>query len=166
MRGPLLIDAELRPHRSLGRAGFLALMGSVALASFGAGLAFALAGAWPVLGFFGVDVALIWLAFHLNERGGRAVERLRLSPERCDVERIGPTGRTGYWSFQPFWLRVALEAPDEHHCRVTLSSRGTRVSVGAFLTPEERRALYRTLREALSTLRATPGAADPANTEP
>lgn len=156
MRGPLLIDAELRPHRSLGRAGFFALMSCVALASFGAGLAFALAGAWPVLGFFGLDVALVWLAFHLNERGGRTVERLRLSPERCDVERIGPTGRTECWSFQPFWLRVALEAPNERHCRLTLSSRGTRVSVGAFLTPDERRALYRTLRDALDGLRSSP----------
>ena len=157
MRGPFLIDAELRPHRSLGRAGFLVLMGCVALASFGAGLAFALAGAWPVLGFFGLDAASIWLAFHLNERDGRAMERLRLTPERCEVERIGPTGRTRRWSFQPFWLRVALEAPDEHHCRVTLSSRGTRVAVGAFLTPEERRALYRTLCEALDGLRSSPG---------
>ena len=156
MRGPLLIDAELRPHRSLGRAGFFALMSCVALASFGAGLAFALAGAWPVLGFFGLDVALVWLAFHLNERGGRTVERLRLSPERCDVERIGPTGRSRRWTFQPFWLRVALEDPDGHHCRVTLSSRGTRVSVGAFLTPDERRALYRTLRDALDGLRSSP----------
>ena len=74
-----LIDAELRPHRSLGRAGFVALMAAVSLASFGAGAAFALAGAWPVLGFFGLDVALVWLAFRLNFRGGRLVERLRLS---------------------------------------------------------------------------------------
>ena len=156
MYQPLLIDAELRPHRSLGRAGFLVLMGCLALASFGAGVAFALAGAWPVIGFFGLDVALVWLAFRLNYRGGRAVERLRLSAERCDVERVGPAGRVERWSFQPFWLRAELEAPDEHRCRLTLSSRGTRVSLGAFLAPEERRALYRTLREALDGLRSSP----------
>ena len=65
-------------------------------------------------------------------------------------------GRVERWSFQPFWLRAELEAPDEHRCRLTLSSRGTRVSLGAFLAPEERRALYRTLREALDGLRSSP----------
>lgn len=154
--GPLLIDAELRPNRSLGRAGFLALTACVALASFAAGLAFALAGAWPVFGFFGLDAALVWLAFWLNYRGGRAVERLRLSPALCEVERVAPSGHAERWTFQPFWLGVALEAPDEHHCRLTLSSRGTRLVLGAFLAPEERRELYRALRGALDGLRASP----------
>lgn len=158
MRGRLLIDAELRPHRSLGRSGFLVLMGCLALASAAAGTAFAVAGAWPVLGFFGLDVALVWLAFRLNVRDGRRVERVRLSPARLEVERVSPSGRVGRWAFQPYWLTVALEEPEAHRCRLTLSSRGIRLSIGAFLTPEERRALYRALTEALGRLRGAPAA--------
>ncbi len=153
MREPLLLDAELRPHRSLGRAGFVVLMGCVSLACFGAGAAFAIAGAWPVFGFLGLDVVLIWLAFRLNYRSGRLVERLSLSPARLEVRRVGPSGRVRRWSFQPCWLKVALEAPDEHHNRLTLSSRGKSLAIGAFLTPEERRELHRTLNDALERLR-------------
>ena len=149
-----LIDAELRPHRSLGRAGFAALMAAVSLASYGAGAAFALAGAWPVLGFFGLDVALVWLAFRLNFRGGRLVERLRLSAAACEVERVEPSGRVRRWSFQPWWMRAELEAPEEHRCRLRLSARGASVVVGAFLTPAERREVHAALTVALARLRA------------
>ena len=156
MPAPPPVEFELRPHRSLGRAGFLALMGCVAAASFGAGAAFALAGAWPVMGFFGLDAVLIWLAFRLNYRGGRTVERVRLSPEWCEVERVAPSGRARRRALQTYWLRIALEAPDGHRGRLALSSRGTRVVIGAFLPPDERRALYRALSAALARLRAGP----------
>ena len=39
-----------------------------------------LAGAWPVIGFFGLDVALIYLAFKLNYRSGRLYETIELTP--------------------------------------------------------------------------------------
>ena len=54
---------HLYPHRSLTRRGFTILMGSIALISFLAGIGFLLIGAWPVLGFFGLDVVLIWWAY-------------------------------------------------------------------------------------------------------
>ena len=153
MRAPLLVDAELRPHRSLGPTGFLVLMGCVSLVCFAAGAVFLIAGAWPVLGFFGLDVVLIWLAFRLNYRSGRLVERVRLSPSRLDVERIAPSGRVRRWSFQPYWLTVSLDAPGEHHSRLTLSGRGQQVAIGRFLTPEERRGFHRVLTDALARLR-------------
>ena len=128
-------------------------MACVSLASFAVGVAFLIAGAWPILGFFGLDVALIWLAFRLNYRNGRWVERLRLSESRLEVERVGPRGQIGRWSFHPYWLKVDLVAPHEHHSRLTLSSRATSLSIGGFLTPGERRELSRTLREALDRLR-------------
>lgn len=158
-----LIDAELRPHRSLGRAGFIALMTAMSLACFGAGAVFALAGAWPVLGFFGLDVLLIWLAFRLNFRGGRLVERVRLSAAACEVERVEPSGRVRRWSFQPGWLKAEMEAPGEHRCRLSLSGRGAasgrraRVVIGAFLTPAERREVHAALSGALARLREAPG---------
>ena len=62
---PELFSALLTPHRSLNRTGFLALMIFVSLVSFAAGLAFLLMGAWPVFGFFGLDVIassfVLWL---------------------------------------------------------------------------------------------------------
>ena len=43
-------------HRSLSPSGFLILMIAISLVSFCVGLAFLLMGAWPVMGFFGLDV--------------------------------------------------------------------------------------------------------------
>src|SRR5690606_29773979 len=79
---PTLFDAELRPHRSLSPRGFLLLMSGVCALSFTGGLAFFLAGAWPVVGFLGADVLLIYLAFRASYRSGCLVERLHLTRDR------------------------------------------------------------------------------------
>jgi len=64
------LQFELRPHRSLAPKGFATLMLLIAGISFVTGMMFVLAGAWPVIGFLGLDVLLIWLAFQLNYRAG------------------------------------------------------------------------------------------------
>ena len=60
---PTLFSARVTPHRSLNRTGFLVLMAFIGVVSFVAGVAFCLMGAWPVLGFFGLDVLVIYWAF-------------------------------------------------------------------------------------------------------
>ena len=73
-----------RPHRSLGPARIPdpddCHSGAV---SFVAGFVFLLIGAWPVFGFFGLDVVLIYLAFKLNYRAARLYETIDLTPARC-----------------------------------------------------------------------------------
>ncbi len=54
---PTIFSAVITPHRSLGRVGFLLLMAIFGAVSFVAGMAFLMDGAWPVFGFFGLDVA-------------------------------------------------------------------------------------------------------------
>ena len=80
---PELFSALLTPHRSLSRAGFLALMLFVIAVSFAAGLACVLIGAWPVFGFFGLDVLAIYWAFRINFRSGRASEEIRVTHPSC-----------------------------------------------------------------------------------
>ena len=57
---PTLFSATITPHRSLGQAGFLVLMLVFGGVSFCTGVAFLLMGAWPVFGFFGLDVLLLY----------------------------------------------------------------------------------------------------------
>ncbi|MEQ9449837.1 MAG: DUF2244 domain-containing protein, partial [Rhodospirillaceae bacterium] len=106
---PSLFDAVLYPHRSLGRAGFWALMAAVISVSFTAGLFFFLAGAWPVVGFFGLDVLLIYGAFKLSYRAARLMETIALTENELVVRRISPRGKVLSWTFQPFWVRIALD---------------------------------------------------------
>ena len=146
---PVIFDAELAPNRSLGRAGFIAVMASVIVISVGLGVFFLLQGAWPVLGFFGLDIALLYLAFRLSYRSGRLRETICVTADEVVVRRIAPNGRTTEWRFNPYWLRVALDEPVEHHSQITLTSHGRSLVIGPFLSPEERASLVAALRDAL-----------------
>jgi uncharacterized membrane protein len=152
-RDQALFDAELRPHRSLSPRGFLLLMLCVCGLSFAGGLAFYLAGAWPVIGFLGADVLLIYLAFKINYRSGRLVERLHLTRDRLTVRRVWPGGRSRTWEFQPYWLQVVFDeraiGDDRSDCPLILRSHGRSLTVGSFLTRQERGELAGALRTAL-----------------
>ena len=100
--------AVLYPHRSLSPTGFLILMSAIGGVSFVTGMAFLLIGAWPVFGFFGLDVALIYAAFKLNYRSGRLYETVELTPEALVITRVHPSGKQESFDFNPYWVRVRL----------------------------------------------------------
>lgn len=154
----LAFDAVLTPHRSLGPLGFYLLMGFFACACLAVGIGFFIIGAWPVAGFLGLDVALLWLAFKLSYRSGLLSEHLRLSATLLTVRRILPSGRVREWRFQPYWLRVEMDDPPRHDSHMTLASHGRRLTVGAFLNVTERLDLARALSAALDRLRRLPSA--------
>ena len=149
LASPVLFDAVLAPNRSLGRVGFVAVMAGVIVVSVGLGTYFLLQGAWPVFGFFGLDIVLLYLAFRLSYRSGRLRETIRVTADEVVVRRIAPNGRTAEWRFNPYWLRVALDEPVEHDSQITLTSHGRSLVIGPFLAPEERASLVKALRDAL-----------------
>ena len=154
---PAIFDAVLAPNRSLGHVGFLTVMAGVILVNVGLGTYFLLQGAWPVFGFFGLDIALLYLAFRLSYRAGRLRETIRITRDAVVVRRIAPGGRTTEWRFNPYWLRVALDEPVAHHSQITLSSHGRSLVIGPYLAPEERASLVRALRAALGEANRVPG---------
>ncbi len=160
----LYFDAELTPHRSLSPRGFLFLMSAICGLSFAAGFGFFLAGAWPVVGFLGADVLLIYLAFRINYRRGRMRETLRLTRDLLTVQRFDCRGRTASWKFEPTWLQVLTDAVSDDSRPLVLRSHGNSVAIGAFLTPEERGELAAALQEALQLARSAPRA-DPGHME-
>ena len=151
---PLRFDAVLQPHRSLGRTGFLILMAALCAISFAAGMAFLRMGAWPVFGFFGLDVIAVYVAFQFSYRSGRLVETLQLGEKELVVTRVSPSGRSRQWRFPPNWLQVRLDNPPRHHSQLMLSTHGRHLVIGSFLTPEERLEVATALRDALAKWRA------------
>ena len=149
-----LFEVTLRPHRSLPPAGFFAFMLLVAAASFGAGVGFVLMGAWPVTGFFGLDVLLLYGAFRLNYRSGRMRETLSLEGDILTVERISVRGERRFWTFQPFWLRVLLIDTGADGNRLVLTSHGRSLTIAGFISPDERRVLAGDLQAALLRYKA------------
>jgi uncharacterized membrane protein len=152
-----VFDVLLTPHRSLSPRGFLLLMALVCAISFTAGLIFYLAGAWPVVGFLGLDVLLIYVAFRINYRRAHMYETLHMTAHALTVRRVNHWGEERRWSFQPAWLQILMDDPPDHGSQLTLRSHGNSLVIGSFLTPGERLDLARALRSALAETRAVPG---------
>lgn len=143
-------DAVLHPHRSLPPAGFLVLMILLSAVSFVTGIAFLMLGAWPVFGFFGLDVLLVYVAFRINYRSGRIYETVTLTESELEIKRIDPSGTTRRWTFQPYWLRIHMDDPPRYDSELTISSHGRSLVIGSFLGPDEKLDLARTLVSALA----------------
>jgi uncharacterized membrane protein len=143
------LDVTLRPYRSLSPAGFIILMATIGAAGFATAVAFFLVGAWPVPGFIGLDVALIYLAFRVSYRRARAWERVTLTRSTLVVERGAPGRETKSFTFQPYWLRVEVDAAK----RLLIASHGRRFEIGAFLHPAKRAEFAEHLRGALARQR-------------
>jgi uncharacterized membrane protein len=146
--------AVLTPHRSLGPKGFMVLMGAVCLVSFGTGLLFYLLGAWPVIGFMGLDVALIYIAFKLNFRALRLYETVDLTQEALTVTRVAPSGESQSWSFNPYWVRLSLAPRVGRSSELSIASHGKRLVFASFLTDDERENFALALSSALSSARS------------
>lgn len=155
---PLHFDAWLEPHRSLSPRGFLYVMIFIAGVSFAAGFAFLLMGAWPVFGFFGLDVALIYYAFRRNFGDARAHETVQLSDDLLKIRKVDARGGVVAWVLKPYWSRVEIEdagtdRDDEDDVTVRIRSHGRNLTVAHFLSPAEKREFGTALAAALQTHR-------------
>lgn len=146
---PALFRAMLTPHRSLSPRGFLVLMAAVSLVSFVTGLVFYAIGAWPVMGFFGLDVGLIYLAFRLNYRAGRAHELVELTRDQLSVTHVGPNGHRKTFSCNPYWARVDVRTGPDGRSDLMIQAQGRVHRFGHVLNHEERREFGEALRLAL-----------------
>jgi uncharacterized membrane protein len=153
-REPPRFSAVLTPHRSLGPKGFMVLMGAICVVSFGTGLLFYLLGAWPVIGFMGLDVALIYVAFKLNFRALRLYETVALTREALTVTRVAPSGKAQSWSFNPYWVRLSLQPRLGRSSELSLSSHGKTLVFASFLTDDEREDFASALASALTAARS------------
>src|SRR6202163_265228 len=154
---PELFSALLTPHRSLNRPGFLVLMAFLSAVSFAAGLAFLLMGAWPVLGFFCLDVVAIYWAFRINFRHAKATEEIWVTPSELRVRRARHRGHVVEFVLNPLWLRLAQKRHAEFGIeKLYLVSKGRRVSVARFLGADEKASFAKALTAALQAARRGP----------
>jgi uncharacterized membrane protein len=152
---PPFFERVLEPHRSLESRNFRLLMTLLGVVSLAVGIGFLSIGAWPVIGFFGLDVALVYLAFRLNYRNARQSETLRLAGDAFTVERVSVRGEHRSWRFPAFWVRVILEEQANTSNRLLVASHGRSLVIGAFVPPTMRRELAATIRDALARWRSS-----------
>lgn len=149
-----VFSAALRPHRSLSRGGTILLLTLLGLISLVSAIPFILMGAWPVGGYFGLDFAVLYLCFRLNNARARAIEEVWLSRIELFVRKVTWRGAVTERRFNPFWVRLKTEEdPDFGMTRLALVQRREEVELGAFLGPEERAEFARAFGAALAGVR-------------
>jgi uncharacterized membrane protein len=154
---PTIFSAVLTPHRSLSRKGFLILMTVLGLISFATGTVFLLAGAWPVFGFCGLDVLLIYGAFRLSYRRANAYEQVTVTPSELTVRQVSHRGRISEWTLNPLWVKLDRVVHAEFGIeRLFLVSHGRRLAIAGFLGPQEKESFALALSAALGEAKRGP----------
>jgi uncharacterized membrane protein len=154
---PALFSAVLTPHRSLSRTGFRNFMIVLGALSFGTGMYFLLKGAWPVFGFCGLEVLLVYWAFRINYRRARAYEQVTVTPSELTVRKVTHHGRIREWTLNPLWVRLDRVVHSEFGVeRLFLVSHGRRLSIAGMLGPDEKATFATALSAALGEARRGP----------
>ena len=137
----------LKRNCSISPSGLLRLLAFIALTSLGIGAAFAVAGAWMVLPFAGVEMVALAAAFYLHGRHAADYERIALSSGRLLVEvRDGETTRCSVLDA----ARVRLtERESGSDYRLSIVARDAEMEIGRHLDAARRRRLAAVLRHEL-----------------
>lgn len=146
-------DATLTPNRSLSPRAFTIVMGVVVAMSFFAGLAFVSMGAFPVIGFFGLDALVIWLAFQWSFRSLKQETRVRVTAQQIDLLHTRPGQKPREARLPTAFTRIQLDFPDRRPSELKLAHAGKAWVIGRFLTPSERKSLKTALESAIGQAR-------------
>jgi uncharacterized membrane protein len=154
---PTIFSAILTPHRSLSSTGFVIFMLCLGGLSFVSGMVFVLMGAWPVFGFFGLDVLLVYFAFRANFRAARAYEEVTVTASELTVRKVSHHGRVRVWTLNPLWVRLERIVHEEFGIeRLLLVSHGRQLPIAGFLPPSEKASFARALSAALGEAKRGP----------
>ena len=104
-----------------------------------------LKGAWPVFGFFGLDVLLIYIAFKVNYRDANQYERIKLWDNNLVIKKRLNNGKSDVWEFDPYWVQLGIKKNESRRNYLNLSSHGKTISIGSFLSNEEKKEIADTL---------------------
>jgi len=142
------------PNRSLGQTGFRILMSVIIILSFSIGIMFYTIGAWPVTGFFGLDVFLIYWAFKIQYQQAKAVEIIRLTGDTLTITRIDHKGKREEYEFSSYWVNITMSRPANVPLHVgetfpEARSHGKGTFFGIQLNQEMRQQLMQSLSQAL-----------------
>mgnify|MGYP006270280257 CR=1 FL=1 len=152
-----LFSARLTPHRSLSHANFRLLLLIFSGAALVTALPFIFLGAWPVMGFMGLDVVLFYFAFRANFRDARAYEDVSVTPLELHLAKVSAKGARADYSFNPLWVRLEKDEDEEFGLqKLAVASRGASVEVARYLDPDRKEVFARDLARALAEARRGP----------
>tara|TARA_B100000989_G_C19520254_1_gene463806 strand:+ start:2114 stop:2572 length:459 start_codon:yes stop_codon:yes gene_type:complete len=152
MSNDIFLNITIYPHRSLSKNGFAILMTIIIILCSAGGIIFWYLGAWPVFGFFGLDIILIYLAFKINYRSGKIYERLLIASKKLMISRCFPSGKIQTWDLDPRLAYVEL-VKINNNSQLLIKSNEKVVSVGSFLNLFDKEKLEKRINEGLKNLK-------------
>lgn len=139
------------PNRSLGPRGRRWCLAAIATTTFAVASAAAAFGAWPVMPFAGIEIALVALAFRVLAAHDRDFERLVIDAAEIRVEARDAARETRFVANRA-WARMVLQERGAS-CAIALRYGGKTVPLGRMLSDEGRRRLAREIRGRLAVAR-------------
>jgi uncharacterized membrane protein len=147
--GRIYLDAVLEPPRSLSPRGFNRVMLGLSAFSFVVGFIFLLTGAYPVVGFMGLEILALWLVFQASFRSQAARTYVRVTADSVVVRQVDGWGRERRAKLPAHFARVELDRAASGANALRLKSSDRAYALGEFLTPRERETFARRLDQAL-----------------
>jgi uncharacterized membrane protein len=141
---PLTFVHCSRPNRSLGPAAQRWVLAVIAATTLGVAAGATAFGAWPVMPFAGLEVALVALAFRVLRLHDADFERLEIGEYEVRVEARDARHVTRFVAHRA-WARVVLRERGAR-CTLRLAYAGRTVPLGRMLSDEGRRQLAESLR--------------------
>ena len=139
MQNNPLFCAFLTPHRSLSQSGIHKVVALYAVLAAIPGIYFFIFGAWPVVGFLGLDALVLWWALSVSRKSGEAFEEVTLWRDTLEIRHVTAKGRERKHQFNPFWVRLRVEKDhDENVSRLALRNRQEELEIGSFLNPDDK----------------------------
>ncbi|MGA0381844.1 MAG: DUF2244 domain-containing protein [Arenicellales bacterium] len=141
----------IRPNCSLGMLAAWLMFGLFALVAVGIGTYMVMLGAWPVLPFLGLELALLAIAFVMLQKRARFFDLLvSEGDEVCVTKRDGKGDRKQ--RFHRYWMQVRVASgPYWYPSKLLVGSHGQFTEIGAELTEEDRLKTATQLRGLLRT---------------
>ena len=149
-----LFAATLRPHRSLGRKGLRVVVSLAAVMATIPGMIFFSLGAWPIVGFMGLDVLLVWWALSASMRDGKQVELVTLWPDQLELKQVNGRGGETLTRFNPAFVKLVIDRDiNERTVALHLRTRDRDVELGRFLNLDEKSSFAKAFGTALKRAR-------------
>lgn len=150
----IYFDATLKPNVALSPRAFMIIMGLVGAMSFLGGMLFLSMGAFPVIGWFGLDALAIWFAFRKNFQNLKEETSVRITAEDITLEHSRPGHELKRVSLPTAFTRLSLVYPDRRPSEIRLAHGQLAYVIGRFLTPRERKSLHQAMQLAITKARA------------
>lgn len=129
------------------------VIAAIAVSASIPGLTMFAMGAWPVVGFMGLDVLAVWWALSASTRSGRRAEHVALWPDALEVRQVSAAGVETVSRFNPFFTRFVVERDADRVTALLLESRGRSLVLGSFLNPADKASFARAFGAALARAR-------------